>query len=220
VDPLIGYKDRTHYTQSFRSAIALKIPRLTLPNKNNDNQSLPEHVSDDDVDLFQRMMSGVRPLNQDAASSLPHRATPSVRLKKRNEREILCENLEPDVEFMDFESEDKLSFLRPAVGRHTFRKLARGNFNVQSEIDLHGLTTAEAKTKLANFIRKSIARDQFCVRIIHGKGLGSGERGPVLKNKVNIWLRRWDAVLAFVSARQVDGGTGAVYVLLKNMMQK
>jgi DNA-nicking Smr family endonuclease len=121
---------------------------------------------------------------------------------------------------MDFESEDKLSFLRPAVGRHTFRKLARGNFNVQSEIDLHGLTTAEAKTKLANFIRKSIARDQFCVRIIHGKGLGSGERGPVLKNKVNIWLRRWDAVLAFVSARQVDGGTGAVYVLLKNMMQK
>jgi DNA-nicking Smr family endonuclease len=217
VDPLIGYKDRTHYTQSSRYAIALKIPRLTLPNKNNDNQSPPEHVPDDDVDLFQRMMSGVRPLNQDVTSSLPNQATPSARLKKRDRRKILCENIEPDVEFMDFESGDKLSFLRPAVSRHTFRKLARGNFSVQSEIDLHGLTTTEAKTKLANFICKSVARDQFCVRIIHGKGLGSGERGPILKNKVNIWLKRWDAVLAFVSARQVDGGTGAVYVLLKKI---
>ncbi len=215
MDLFIGYKSHTHYTQSSRYAIALKMSRLTLPNKNEDNQSPPEHESNDDVDLFRRMMSDVMPLNQDVTPSSPNRPTPSAKIKRRDERQVLRESLESDVEFMNFESGDKLSFLRPTVGRHTFRKLARGHFSVQSEIDLHGLTTAEAKTKLANFVRKSIARGQFCVRIIHGKGLGSGERGPVLKNKVDIWLRKWDAVLAFVSARQIDGGTGAVYVLLK-----
>ena len=86
---------------------------------------------------------------------------------------------------------------------------------MQSEVDLHGLTVAEAKTALADFIEGSIDHGQRCVRVIHGKGLGSGDRGPILKRKVDNWLRKWDAVLAFVSARQVDGGTGAVYVLLK-----
>jgi len=101
------------------------------------------------------------------------------------------------------------------VGRRNFRKLARGNFSVQSEIDLHGLTVAEARTVLGDFIENSVDQGHGCVRIIHGKGLGSGDRGPILKAKVDNWLRKWDAVLAFISARQVDGGTGAVYVLLR-----
>ena len=94
------------------------------------------------------------------------------------------------------------------------RKLARGNFAVQAEIDLHGLTVAEAKPRLKEFIEDSVRSHRRCVRVVHGKGLGSGTRGPVLKDSVNRWLRQWDAVLAFVSTRQVDGGTGAVYVLL------
>jgi DNA-nicking Smr family endonuclease len=94
------------------------------------------------------------------------------------------------------------------------RKLARGKFAVQAEIDLHGMTVAEARPRLADFIDYSINQGLTCVRIVHGKGLGSGQRGPVLKNAVNRWLRKWDSVLAFTSARQVDGGTGAVYVLL------
>ena len=95
------------------------------------------------------------------------------------------------------------------------RKLARGKFAVQAEIDLHGMTVAEAKPRLADFIDYSVKQNHMCVRIVHGKGLGSGNRGPVLKNAVSRWLRKWNAVLAFVSARQVDGGTGAVYVLLQ-----
>ena len=95
------------------------------------------------------------------------------------------------------------------------RRLARGRYAVQDEIDLHGLTVAEAKPRLADFIEYSARSGKTCVRIVHGKGLGSGDRGPVLKRKVARWLRQWDAVLAFVSARQVDGGTGALYVLLQ-----
>ena len=95
------------------------------------------------------------------------------------------------------------------------RKLARGAFSVQDEIDLHGMTVAEAKPRLSEFIERCARDGKLCVRIVHGKGLGSGARGPVLKQKVNRWLRRWDTVLAFVSTRQVHGGTGAVYVLLR-----
>lgn len=86
---------------------------------------------------------------------------------------------------------------------------------MQAEIDLHGMTVAEARPRLANFIDYSRKQNHLCVRIVHGKGLGSGERGAVLKSAVSRWLRKWDSVLAFVSARQVNGGTGAVYVLLQ-----
>ncbi len=85
---------------------------------------------------------------------------------------------------------------------------------MQREIDLHGLTVAEAKAALRQFLVAALEQQVRCVRIIHGKGLRSGHRGPVLKGAVNAMLRRSDAVLAYVSARQVDGGTGAVYVLL------
>jgi DNA-nicking Smr family endonuclease len=127
----------------------------------------------------------------------------------------LRETLEADSGALEFESGQSLSFARASVGRRNFRKLARGNFSVQSEIDLHGLTVAEARTVLGDFIENSVEQGHRCVRVIHGKGLGSGDRGPILKAKVDNWLRKWDAVLAFISARQVDGGTGAVYVLLK-----
>ena len=82
---------------------------------------------------------------------------------------------------------------------------------------MHGMTVAEAKPRLAAFIERCARNDKLCIRVVHGKGLGSGERGPVLKMSVNRWLRQWDAVLAFVSARQVDGGTGALYVLLRKL---
>ena len=95
------------------------------------------------------------------------------------------------------------------------RMLSRGSYAIQAEIDLHGMTEAEAKPKLERFVRRCASNNKLCIRIVHGKGLGSGERGPVLKRGVDRWLRQWDAVLAFVSARQVDGGTGAVYVLLQ-----
>ncbi len=96
------------------------------------------------------------------------------------------------------------------------RKLRRGDYRVQGEIDLHGLTVAEASRRCASFWRQALQRQWRCVRIIHGKGLRSGHRGPVLKGMVGTLLRKSGPVLAFVSARQVDGGTGAVYVLLSS----
>ena len=94
------------------------------------------------------------------------------------------------------------------------RRLRRGDYRVQREIDLHGMTVAEAKLALREFLVSALEQHVRCVRIVHGKGLRSGHRGPVLKAAVSSVLRRTGAVLAYVSARPVDGGTGAVYVLL------
>ncbi len=182
-----------------------------MSTKGKDDSSL----QDDDAGLFRRQMSDTRPLRQEAVPPATSRARPRARFSRRDERSALRESLEADAESMEFESGQGLTFIRPSVGRRIFRKLARGNISVQSEIDLHGLTVAEARKVLADFIDQSVERGHRCVRVIHGKGLGSGNRGPILKRKVDTWLRKWDAVLAFISARQVDGGTGAVYVLLK-----
>jgi DNA-nicking Smr family endonuclease len=111
-------------------------------------------------------------------------------------------------------SGEELSFRRPGVAESVLRKLRRGEYRVGGELDLHGLTAVQAKQALRAFLAAAVARHAGCVRIIHGKGLRSGHRGPVLKSVVSGGLRRTAAVVAFVSARPVDGGTGAVYVLL------
>lgn len=140
---------------------------------------------------------------------------PKARFRRADEEAVLLESLDEDIDAMEHGTGGALRFHRQHVGRRTMRKLSRGGYSVQDEIDLHGMTLAEAKPRLRDFIEYSAEQDRLCVRVVHGKGLGSGERGPVLKSAVNAWLRRWDNVLAFVSTRQVDGGTGAIYVLLQ-----
>lgn len=168
----------------------------------------------DDIDLFRRLMGDARPIAQQPRVALPRRATPRARLRREDEREVLRESLNHEPHDAEIMSGAGLRFQRPAVGRRTFRKLARGGFAVQAELDLHGMNSAEAAAALRDFVNECCLRGFSCVRIVHGKGLGSGARGPILKRKVDASLRCWDQVLAFVSARQVDGGTGAVYVLL------
>jgi DNA-nicking Smr family endonuclease len=96
------------------------------------------------------------------------------------------------------------------------KKLKRGEYRVEAVCDLHGLRAVEAKEALREFLAESLAHNLRCVRVIHGKGMGSGPRGPVLKVAVNMILRKTAPVLAFTSARRVDGGTGAINVLLSN----
>ena len=96
------------------------------------------------------------------------------------------------------------------------RKLKRGEYRVEEICDLHGLRVIEAKAALREFLAGALAHNLRCVRIIHGKGMGSGPKGPVLKVAVNMILRKTAPVLAFISARRVDGGTGAINVLLSN----
>ena len=175
-------------------------------------------MNDDDDDLFRRAMSDAKPLRSNERVAEPHKKPPpKARFSRADEKDALRESLEADIEDIERANGDAMRYQRPGVGRRTMRKLARGRYSVQAEIDLHGMTVAEARPRLADFIEYSARQGLTCVRVVHGKGLGSGHRGPVLRNKVNHWLRKWDTVLAFVSARQVDGGTGAVYVLLQDV---
>jgi DNA-nicking Smr family endonuclease len=170
---------------------------------------------DDDDHLFRRAVADARPLKKDFVEPVRKRIPAKARFSRRDERAVLEESLDPSVAATEAGSGDTLSFCRAPVGRRTFRKLARGKFSVQSELDLHGMTVTEARDALTSFIDSSLARGLSCVRVIHGKGRGSGLAGPVLKGKVDVWLRRWEPILAFVSAQPVDGGSGALYVLLK-----
>jgi DNA-nicking Smr family endonuclease len=108
-----------------------------------------------------------------------------------------------------------LSFHRAGVRIQVMRRLRRGLYPIEDELDLHGLNQSVARDRLADFIARSRDSGRRCVRIIHGKGSRSGARGPVLKAAVNLWLRRHMDVMAFISARAIDGGTGALYVLLR-----
>ena len=173
-------------------------------------------MSDDDTDLFRRVMSDAKPLRSEARIEPPARKPkPWARFTRADEKEVLRESLQDDLDTMESSNAESMRYRRPSVGRRTMRKLARGRYSVQDELDLHGMTVDEAKPRLTDFINNSVRKGHLCVRIVHGKGLGSGDRGPVLKSAVSRWLRKWDSVLAFVSARQVDGGTGAIYVLLE-----
>lgn len=173
-------------------------------------------MSDDESDLFRRSIDGAKPIKSGPRVPEPKKKPPpKARFSKADEEKALQESLEADIDTIESANHENMRYHRPHVGKRTMRKLARGKFAVQAEIDLHGMTVAEAKPRLADFIDYSVKQNHMCVRIVHGKGLGSGNRGPVLKNAVSRWLRKWNAVLAFVSARQVDGGTGAVYVLLQ-----
>jgi DNA-nicking Smr family endonuclease len=178
-------------------------------------------LTDDDDNLFRRMMSGTKPLKtQERAPTLSRKPKPKARFARADEEAALRESLDVDIDDIEESSGESLRFKRASVGRTTMRMLTRGSYAIQAEIDLHGMTLAEAKPRLEKFVHRCASNNKLCIRIVHGKGLGSGERGPVLKKAVNRWLRKWDTVLAFVSARQVDGGTGAVYVLLRDHSAK
>lgn len=174
-------------------------------------------VTNDDKEAFRKAMSDAKPLKaEERVPATKTKPKPKARFRRADEEAVLLESLEDDIDTLEHESGGALRFHRQHVGKRTMRKLSRGGYSVQAEIDLHGMTLTEAKPRLRDFIQYSANQDRLCVRVVHGKGLGSGERGPVLKSAVNAWLRRWDNVLAFVSTRQVDGGTGAIYVLLQH----
>ena len=175
-------------------------------------------VTDKDNDEFRRAFADAKPLKvEDRVPETKPKPKPRARFSRADEREVLQESRQDDIDTLEHGYGAALRFHRASVGKRTMRKLARGGYSVPAEIDLHGMTLDEAKPRLEDFIDDSAMQGHLCVRIVHCKGLGSGNRGPVLKNAVNRWLRRWETVLAFVSTRQVDGGTGAVYVLLQKV---
>ena len=171
---------------------------------------------DPDAQSFREAMRDVRRLRhaETKAPTTP-KPPPRARFTRADQREVLKESLQAPADDTVLETGDELSFRRPHIPESVLMKLRRGQYAVDAEIDLHGMTGAEAKAALREFLTEAVHRRMSCVRIIHGKGRRSGPRGPVLKNIVNQWLQRIDHIQAFGSARQVDGGSGAVYVLLR-----
>jgi DNA-nicking Smr family endonuclease len=167
--------------------------------------------------LFALSVGEVAPLKKQA--SAPHgrpRPAPIPRQRLRDEAAVMLEAIsdEFDVESL-LETDDSLSFRRRDIGPEVVRKLRRGVWAIQAQLDLHGLRRDEARERLAAFLREAHHAGLRCVRVVHGKGHGSPGREPVLKAKVRSWLVQKSEVVAFAQARASDGGNGALMVLLR-----
>ena len=154
------------------------------------------------------------------AQRAPHAAPQSAPLPvmhQRDEAAALAASLSDGVDAeLLLETDDALWFVRDGLAPNTVRKLRRGDWVIQGQLDLHGMTRDEARSALTLFLNSALRQGLRCVRVVHGKGLGSKNHAPVLKDKVRRWLMQSDPVLAFVQARAMDGGAGAVIVLLRN----
>ncbi len=170
---------------------------------------------DSDMDLFRREVGDVRRLDDDRVPPARRRPRPVPRQTLDDQRQVLRDLMSEHPDDIDLETGDELVFVRSGLQARLLRKLRRGQFSVGAELDLHGLTVSQAHAALTEFLRECRSEHKRCVRIIHGKGLGSKNGKPILKGKLDRWLRLRNDVVAFSSARPVDGGTGAVYVLLK-----
>ena len=176
-----------------------------------------EKQAEVDADLFRRSVGDVAPLAAaDKIVTVAPRPLPVAKQHMADEQAALQESLSDEfsVETL-LDTDEALSFARNGIGPDTLRKLRRGHWVIQSQLDLHGLRTEEAREALAEFLRNAGKRGVRCVRVIHGKGLGSINKEPVLKNKVRNWLVQKEEVIAFCQARAADGGAGALVVLLK-----
>jgi len=173
-------------------------------------------VSSGDIELFREAVRGTTPLAP--PRRITHRERPpTVPVQSMlDTHEALSESLRGPIPWdQSMETGEELSFLRGGLGRDTLRKLRRGHWAVQDEIDLHGLNRDQARVYLSEFLKACIKRKLRCLRIVHGKGLRSPRREPVLKGKVNEWLAQRDEVLAFCQAPASSGGAGALLLLLK-----
>lgn len=175
----------------------------------------PRHAPDD-VDLFRAEMRGVqpaRPTNRIEPWRDPPPAIPAKRIE--DERAVLEELARLPLDGDDVEIEEDRQFLRDGLPRDILRKLRRGHWVIQEEVDLHGLNADEAALATDAFLAECVRVGVRCVRIIHGKGLRSKGKEPVLKHRIRKLLQRRDPVLAYVEPKAVDGGGGAVVALLK-----
>jgi DNA-nicking Smr family endonuclease len=166
---------------------------------------------------LRELLVDVTPLPPQNRASVDKSPPPPVaEQRRRDDRAVLKDSLsDEDAWEVGMETGDELSFLRPGLATNTLRKLRRGHWALQDELDLHGLIVAEARPLLVEFLNHALREGLRCIRIIHGKGLRSKNREPVLKRKVAHWLMQRDEILAYCQARRTEGGGGAVLVLLR-----
>jgi DNA-nicking Smr family endonuclease len=176
-----------------------------------------QRKSDAERNLFQRAAGAVQRMPQHGrVHHVPEPPAPIPAQRQLDDQRVLHESISDEFDASTLlVVDDAMSFRRPGIGIDVARKLRRGHWSIQSELDLHGLRREDAREALAEFLRDSVNRGVRCVRVVHGKGLGSPGKTPVLKGKVHSWLVQKNEVLAFVQARADEGGAGAVVVLLK-----
>ncbi|MFT7723653.1 MAG: Smr/MutS family protein [Roseateles sp.] len=166
--------------------------------------------------VFELSVGPVTPLRS-TGRAVPMRAQPAPEPRQReaDERAVLLQALSDEIDVDSLlETDETLSYRREGIAVAVVRKLRRGHWALQAQLDLHGLRRDAAREALGRFIHDSARRGLRCVRVIHGKGHGSPGREPVLKARVRRWLVQKHEVLAFVQARASDGGAGALMVLL------
>ena len=167
--------------------------------------------------LFVRAAGAVKPLREQPRVLLAREQPPPIPFQAQlDEQRVLQEAISDEFDASTLlDVDDALSFRRPGIGMDVTLKLRKGHWTIQRELDLHGLRREDAREALAAFIREAHRQGVRCVRVVHGKGLGSPGKTPVLKSKVQGWLIQKNEVLAFVQARGDEGGAGAVVVLLQ-----
>lgn len=160
------------------------------------------------------LKQGVTPLKQDKIAPYRKPADTTPRQRLLDDQRVMQELLEESDESASYESGDELKFLRSGYSSRLLKKLRRGDYVIQAELDLHGLIAGEAKQETHSFVNECAKSKVRAIRIVHGKGRNSAGRTPVLKNMLIGWLSKNQHVVAVVSTPANDGGTGAVYVLL------
>jgi DNA-nicking Smr family endonuclease len=168
-----------------------------------------------DIALFREDVGDIEQIPQEKIHPATKRPNAIPKFKQQRLDQEFNEVFSVEYEPHSIGSEESLNFRRSGIQERLFSRLRRGHLHIEAELDLHGMTIPIAHDALAKFIHDCKHYEIRCARIIHGKGWGSKHHKPVLKAKLNAWLQQTDDVLAFCSAPIEDGGTGAVYVLLR-----
>jgi DNA-nicking Smr family endonuclease len=176
----------------------------------------PTTIDEDDRRLFREAIGEVRQFDPVAPPPAMPKPEPHPYMLEADEAAVPGELLDMSFDPASMEVGEELSYLRDGYPPKLLRQLKRGQYSVQDDIDLHQMNAATAQATISAFLAEAAERGFHCVRIVHGKGLRSKAAGPVLKILVDRMLRRRDDVIAFASARPMQGGTGAVVVLLKS----
>lgn len=178
-----------------------------------------DNEENDEFALFRQEMRDATPIRHDSLLHETPKPIPKARRHQQQDEQYsgqaFSDMFAPDT----VGNEEYLEYRGPGIQHKLFSKLRNGKIHIEAELDLHGMTLVRAEPTLGQFLELCQQQQIRFVRIIHGKGLGSKENKPVLKTKLNFWLRQSDAVLAFCSATVEDGGTGALYVLLRRLHQ-
>jgi len=201
----LGMLKKTIEQQAQKEAEEKKAKELTLKK------------SQAEKNLFQKAVGHIQPIQHGARVDLsPDPPKPKAQQQLLDEQSALRESMSDEFDVSTLlDTDGDLSYSQTSIGANVIKKLRKGDWSLQGQIDLHGLRSDEAREALSQFIKDSVRKGVRCVRVVHGKGLGSPGKTPVLKNKVLRWLIQKNEVLAFVQAKPAEGGAGALLVLLR-----